>query len=46
MDQKLNVLKEAGKLAAYVFVTVGLAGTTIAQSKVVREALSAATKKA
>lgn len=43
MNPKLVVLKEIGKLAAYAFVTVGLAGTTIVQARNVQAAVQVAT---
>lgn len=44
MNTKLVFAKEAGKLAAYIFVIVGLAGTAKGQIGVVREAFKGTTK--
>lgn len=42
MNNKLKFVQEAGKLAAYAFVTLGLIGTAIAQAGVVNTAFKAA----
>lgn len=43
---KLALLKEIGKLAAYGFVTVGLVGTTLAQFRVVADIVQPAVESA
>ena len=45
MDKKIALLKEAGKLAAYVFVTVALARTVVASASTTQVAFDAAFKK-
>lgn len=45
MDNKLTLLKEAGKLAAYGFVVLALGRITIAQASVTTASFDAAFKK-